>query len=141
YGKRPHRQSQSAKQHRAEEVNDNANHVHAEQHATECKLKGTNLMSTKSVATTLGRAERVDPQVGHAGLRNWLLDALTLSSGAIDAISFLGLGKVFTAFMTGNVAFLGMAIAANTGVSPIAPPHAAWVLASMGGFAAGIFLA
>jgi len=41
-------------------------------------------------------------------VRDRLLYALTVSSGAIDAISFIALGKVFTAFMTGNIAFLGL---------------------------------
>jgi uncharacterized membrane protein YoaK (UPF0700 family) len=40
-------------------------------------------------------------------VRDLLLMALTFSSGAIDAISYLALGKVFTAFMTGNIVFLG----------------------------------
>src|SRR5260370_1894454 len=71
-------------------------------------MKGIKLMST--VATYTGSIER---QISHVGVRNWLFDALTLSSGSIDSISFLGLGKVFTAFMTGNVAFLGMGIAGN----------------------------
>jgi uncharacterized membrane protein YoaK (UPF0700 family) len=44
-------------------------------------------------------------------VRDLLLNALTLSSGAIDAISFLALGKVFSAFMTGNIAFLGLRVA------------------------------
>jgi len=35
-------------------------------------------------------------------IRDLLLNALTVSSGAVDAISFLALGKVFTAFMTGG---------------------------------------
>lgn len=42
------------------------------------------------------------------GARDLLLMALTFSSGAIDAISYLALGKVFTAFMTGNLVFLGL---------------------------------
>ena len=88
-------------------------------------------MST--ITTTTGSIER---QISHAGVRNWLLDALTISSGAIDAISFLGLGKVFTAFMTGNIAFLGMALAG----SPIAPRYL-WVLASMAGFGVGVYIA
>src|SRR6476620_2078995 len=88
------------------------------------------LMST--ITTTTGGIER---QISHVGVRNWLLDALTISSGAIDAISFLGLGKVFTAFMTGNIAFLGMRLAG----SPIAPRYT-WVLASMAGFAVGVYL-
>ena len=88
-------------------------------------------MSTESITTPLIAASD-----GHATVRNWLLDALTISSGAIDAISFLGLGKVFTAFMTGNIAFLGMALAG----SPIAPRYI-WVLASMAGFAVGVYIA
>jgi uncharacterized membrane protein YoaK (UPF0700 family) len=75
-------------------------------------------------------------QIGDVGLRNSLLDALTVSSGAIDAVSFLGLGKVFTAFMTGNIAFLGMALAG----SPVAP-RVVSVLSSMAGFAVGVFIA
>jgi uncharacterized membrane protein YoaK (UPF0700 family) len=61
-------------------------------------------MSIVSVTTP---AERVGRQVTDVRVRNWLLAALTVSSGAVDAISFLALGKIFTAFMTGNVAFLG----------------------------------
>jgi len=78
----------------------------------------------------------VDGQKSHSGMRNLLLDGLTLSSGAVDAISFLGLGKVFTAFMTGNIAFAGMLLAG----SPVAP-RIGLLVASMGGYAAGIYLA
>jgi len=38
------------------------------------------------------------------------LFGLTFVTGVIDAVSFLGLGHVFTANMTGNVVFLGFAI-------------------------------
>ncbi len=97
-------------------------------------------MNAESLTTSSGS---VDGQRSHAGIRNLLLDGLTLSSGAVDAISFLGMGKVFTAFMTGNVAFLGMGIAANTGstIYGVAPPRIGWVLSSMVGFAAGVYLA
>jgi uncharacterized membrane protein YoaK (UPF0700 family) len=47
--------------------------------------------------------------------RDILLNALAVSSGAIDAVSFLDLGKVFSAFMTGNIAFLGLRTAHATG--------------------------
>lgn len=47
-------------------------------------------------------------QPADLGVRDLLLMALTVSSGAIDAISYLALGKVFTAFMTGNLVFLGL---------------------------------
>jgi uncharacterized membrane protein YoaK (UPF0700 family) len=43
--------------------------------------------------------------------------ALTVSTGVIDAVSFLGLGKVFVANMTGNVIFLGFALAGEPGLS------------------------
>jgi uncharacterized membrane protein YoaK (UPF0700 family) len=67
--------------------------------------------------------------------RDLLLDGLTVSSGAVDAISFVALGKVFTAFMTGNVAFLGLRVAGSS----VAPSGEA-ILASMGAFAVGIYL-
>jgi uncharacterized membrane protein YoaK (UPF0700 family) len=38
------------------------------------------------------------------------LFGLTLVTGVIDAVSFLGLGHVFTANMTGNVVFIGFAL-------------------------------
>ena len=44
-------------------------------------------------------------------IRDVLLIVLTGSSGAVDAISYFGLGKIFSAFMTGNIVFLGFAIA------------------------------
>ncbi len=40
-----------------------------------------------------------------------LLMTLTVVTGLIDAVSVLGLGRVFTANMTGNVVFLGFALA------------------------------
>lgn len=40
-----------------------------------------------------------------------LLLALSFTTGLVDAISILGLGRVFTANMTGNVVFLGFAAA------------------------------
>src|SRR2546422_5207730 len=40
-----------------------------------------------------------------------LLLGLTVVTGLVDAVSFLALGHVFTANMTGNVVFLGFAIA------------------------------
>lgn len=38
------------------------------------------------------------------------LFGLTLVAGWVDALSFLGLGKVFTSFMSGNVLFCGIAL-------------------------------
>ena len=42
---------------------------------------------------------------------------LTATTGLVDAASFLGLGHVFTANMTGNIVFLGFAIAGASGLS------------------------
>jgi uncharacterized membrane protein YoaK (UPF0700 family) len=42
---------------------------------------------------------------------------LTITTGVIDAISFVGLGHVFTANMTGNLVFIGFALAGAEGVS------------------------
>ncbi|HVI56198.1 MAG TPA: YoaK family protein [Luteibacter sp.] len=44
-----------------------------------------------------------------------LLTLLSLTTGLVDATSVLGLGKVFTANMTGNVVFLGFAAAGAHG--------------------------
>lgn len=43
--------------------------------------------------------------------------ALTLASGLVDAVCYLGLGRVFTANMTGNVVVLGFAAAGAAGFS------------------------
>jgi uncharacterized membrane protein YoaK (UPF0700 family) len=43
--------------------------------------------------------------------------ALTAVSGIVDAVSFLALGNIFTANMTGNVVFLAFAAVGTTGIS------------------------
>jgi uncharacterized membrane protein YoaK (UPF0700 family) len=47
--------------------------------------------------------------------------ALTFTTGLIDAVSYLGLGRVFTANMTGNVVLLGFGIAGSGGLPVLAP--------------------
>jgi uncharacterized membrane protein YoaK (UPF0700 family) len=46
-----------------------------------------------------------------------LLLVLTVTTGLIDGVSVLGLGRVFTANMTGNIVFLGFALAGVPGFS------------------------
>ena len=46
-----------------------------------------------------------------------LLHIATTVTGLIDAISYLALGHVFTANMTGNVVFLAFAVAGVPGLS------------------------
>jgi uncharacterized membrane protein YoaK (UPF0700 family) len=48
-------------------------------------------------------------------LRDLLLIWLSFGAGAVDAISFLGLGHVFTANMTGNIVLLGVAAGSAAG--------------------------
>jgi uncharacterized membrane protein YoaK (UPF0700 family) len=56
------------------------------------------------------------PDPGQAALLR-VLTALTLLSGLIDAVCYLGLGRVFTANMTGNIVVLGFAAAGAPGFS------------------------
>jgi uncharacterized membrane protein YoaK (UPF0700 family) len=42
---------------------------------------------------------------------------MTAVTGVVDAVSFLALGHLFTANMTGNIVFLGFATAGAFGVS------------------------
>jgi uncharacterized membrane protein YoaK (UPF0700 family) len=57
--------------------------------------------------------------------------ALTFTTGLVDAVSFLGLGRVFTANMTGNVVLLGFGLAGVGGLPVLAP------VASLAAFATG----
>lgn len=60
-----------------------------------------------------------------------LLLILTVVTGVVDAVSILSLGRVFVANMTGNVVFVGFAVAGAPGFSLAAS------LFALGGFLAG----
>lgn len=62
------------------------------------------------------------------------LTAWTFATGLVDAITYLRLEHVFTANMTGNVVFLGFALAGDAEI-PVGG-----VLAAVGGFAVGALL-
>jgi uncharacterized membrane protein YoaK (UPF0700 family) len=49
-----------------------------------------------------------------------MMVALTVLTGLVDAVSYLKLGHVFVANMTGNVVFLGFALAGAGGLSAVA---------------------
>jgi uncharacterized membrane protein YoaK (UPF0700 family) len=66
---------------------------------------------------------------GHPLVRALLV--LTFTTGLVDAVSYLGLGRVFTANMTGNIVFLGFGIAGSGGLPVVAP------LVSLGSFLVG----
>ena len=57
-----------------------------------------------------------------------LMLALSATTGLIDAVSVIGLGKVFTANMTGNIVFLGFGVAGATGFAML-PAFAALLAA------------
>jgi uncharacterized membrane protein YoaK (UPF0700 family) len=73
-----------------------------------------------------GRASR---SIRHPLTRTLLV--LTFTTGLIDAVSYLGLGHVFTANMTGNVVLLGFGIAGSGGLPVLAP------IVSLAAFLAG----
>jgi len=69
------------------------------------------------------------PSMRHPLARSLLV--LTFTTGVVDAVSYLGLGRVFTANMTGNIVLLGFGVAGSGGLPVIAP------LISLGAFLAG----
>jgi uncharacterized membrane protein YoaK (UPF0700 family) len=64
----------------------------------------------------------------------WVLVVLTVTTGLVDAVSVLGLGRVFTANMTGNVVFLGFAAVGVPGFS------IARAVVALAGFVVGALL-
>jgi|RhiMetdeSRZDD1v2_1073273.scaffolds.fasta_scaffold23613_7 uncharacterized membrane protein YoaK (UPF0700 family) len=64
----------------------------------------------------------------------WVLSVLTVTTGLVDAVSVLGLGRVFTANMTGNIVFLGFAAVGVPGFS------IARAVVSLAGFVVGAVL-
>ncbi|GIG28884.1 YoaK family protein [Cellulomonas marina] len=50
-----------------------------------------------------------------------LMLALTFTTGIVDAVGYLGLDRVFTANMTGNVVILGMALAGSDDLPVLGP--------------------
>jgi uncharacterized membrane protein YoaK (UPF0700 family) len=59
---------------------------------------------------------------------------LTFGTGIVDAVGYLGLDRVFTGNMTGNVVILGMALVGGDGLPVVGP------LIALGGFMAGAAL-
>src|SRR6059058_5942588 len=74
----------------------------------------------------LGRTAR---SIQHPLARALLV--LTFTTGLVDAASYLGVGRVFTANMTGNIVLLGFGVAGSGGLPVIAP------LVSLGFFLVG----
>ncbi len=74
-------------------------------------------------------AQRAAGTIRHPLSRTLLV--LTFTTGLVDAASYLGIGHVFTANMTGNIVFLGFGIASSGGLPIVSP------LVSLAAFLAG----
>jgi uncharacterized membrane protein YoaK (UPF0700 family) len=70
-----------------------------------------------------------------ARLHLTLMLVLTFSTGVVDAIGYLGLDKVFTANMTGNVVILAMGLTGQDGLPIVGP------IVALAGFVVGATLA
>lgn len=81
------------------------------------------------------RATVAPPPDGPHGPLPRLLLVLTLVTGLVDAFSYLSLGRVFVANMTGNVVFLAFSLAGAKGFSILASALAlaAFVTGAVGG--------
>ena len=79
------------------------------------------------------RSDRFSPWFDHPqhGPLPALLLVLTAATGVVDAVSILTLGRVFIANMTGNIVFIGFALAGAPGFSLIA------ALLALAGFLVG----
>jgi len=75
----------------------------------------------------------------HVSIRDSLVVVLTLTTGAVDAASFLALGNVFSSVITGDMVLLG--VAAGTGRAELAVHSGVALAGYMVGVAAGAPLA
>ncbi|MFD3544661.1 YoaK family protein [Streptomyces sp. NPDC058655] len=89
----------------------------------------------RPLAALLFPPERDGPPGGPHGVLPPLLVVLTFVSGLVDAVSYLGLDHAFVANMTGNVVFLGFALAGDRELSVPA------TLLALGAFLAGALAA
>jgi uncharacterized membrane protein YoaK (UPF0700 family) len=69
-----------------------------------------------AVAETRASLRRLIADTAHGPLPALML-VLTVLTGVVDAVSILSLGRVFVANMTGNVVFVGFALAGASGFS------------------------
>jgi uncharacterized membrane protein YoaK (UPF0700 family) len=92
-------------------------------------LAGRSLMSTAPADVTATFDQEAARSIRHPLTRGLLV--LTFSTGLVDAVSYLGLGHVFTANMTGNAILLGFGVAGSGGLPIVGP------VVSLGAFLTG----
>src|SRR5690349_22809993 len=91
-------------------------------------------------AAALGRGGEAVRAAGPHGPLPVLLVGLTVVTGLVDAFSYLSLGHVFVANMTGNVVFLAFGLAGSPGFS-IPVSAAALIAFALGAAVGGRFAA
>src|SRR5271154_2087485 len=85
-------------------------------------------MSTVPIQEPFGQTATAAGWRAHR-IRDVLLAALAFAAGSIDVLSWLALGKVFSAFMTGNVVFLAAGLVSHQSDLSL---HAALALCAFG---------
>ena len=78
---------------------------------------------------------RVDAERGEVRI-SIVMFALTATAGAVDAVTFLGLGRAFAALATGNVLLVSFGVANAPGISIARPAEALELAAFVAGVAA-----
>ncbi|WP_234036684.1 MULTISPECIES: YoaK family protein [Rhodococcus] len=77
--------------------------------------------------------------VSHQYLQLWLMMVLTFVTGLLDAVGYLGLDRIFTGNMTGNIVILGMGVAGEDSL-PVVGPLLALAAFMLGAALSGLVL-
>jgi len=85
-----------------------------------------------SAMTTDSRTRQHSEGRWHGPVRDWRVVLLTITAGAVNAVSFLALGKVFSSVITGNLVLFGVAATTHSSSEAI---HGGVALA---GYSAGV---
>jgi uncharacterized membrane protein YoaK (UPF0700 family) len=91
----------------------------------------TSAVASSGTKTASTQQENASPEK----FRLMLMMALTLVTGVVDAVGYLGLDRVFTGNMTGNVVILAMALAGAANLPTLGP------LVALGAFLLGAAVA
>ena len=89
-------------------------------------------MTKKEAMTNVRLAQRLDRPLA-------MMVVLTFVTGTVDAVGYLGLDRVFTGNMTGNIVILGMGLA-GVDELPVLGPAVALATFAAGAFATGLVL-
>lgn len=84
-----------------------------------CRSRPSSMVAVDAETAARARAQAAAASVRHP--LTVLLLTLTFSTGLVDAASYLGLGRVFSANMTGNIVLLGFGIAGGYDLPIVAP--------------------